>query len=44
MLSEIMKGQKNYEKDTVELIQEAIYGGHFWALGLGTARHHAQPC
>jgi uncharacterized protein YfbU (UPF0304 family) len=32
MLSEIMKGQKNYEKDTVELIQEAIYGGHFWAL------------
>jgi uncharacterized protein YfbU (UPF0304 family) len=27
MLSEIMKGQKNYE-----LIQEAIYGGHFWAL------------
>jgi uncharacterized protein len=32
MLSEIMKGQKNYEKDTVELIQGAIYGGHFWAL------------
>jgi uncharacterized protein YfbU (UPF0304 family) len=32
MLSEIMKGQKNYEKDTVELIQKAIYGGHFWAL------------
>jgi len=32
MLSEIMKGQKNYEKETVELIQEAIYGGHFWAL------------
>jgi len=32
MLSEIMKGQKNYEKDTVELIREAIYGGHFWAL------------
>src|SRR5260370_848855 len=32
MLSEIMKGQKNCEKDTVELIQAAIYGGHFWAL------------
>lgn len=32
MLSEIMKGQKNYDKKTVELIQEAIYGGHFWAL------------
>jgi hypothetical protein len=32
MLSEIMKRQKNYEKDTVDLIQEAIYGGHFWAL------------
>src|SRR5260370_4768904 len=32
MLSEIMKGQKNYERDTVELIQQAIYGGHFWAL------------
>lgn len=32
MLSEIMKGQTNYEKDTVELIREAIYGGHFWAL------------
>lgn len=32
MLSEIMKGQKNYEKDTVELIQGAIHGGHFWAL------------
>ncbi|HEV2334033.1 MAG TPA: YfbU family protein [Stellaceae bacterium] len=32
MLAEIMKGQENYEKDTVELIQEAIYGGHFWVL------------
>jgi uncharacterized protein YfbU (UPF0304 family) len=32
MLSEIMRGQKNQEKDTVELIQAAIYGGHFWAL------------
>ncbi len=32
MLSEIMKGQKNHEKDTVELIQGAIFGGHFWAL------------
>jgi hypothetical protein len=35
MLSEIMKGQKNYENDTVELIQKAIYGGHFWALDWG---------
>ena len=32
MLSEIMKGQKNHEKDTAELIKQAIYGGHFSAL------------
>lgn len=33
LLTEILGQQKNYEnKDTLRLIQEAIYGGHFWAL------------
>jgi uncharacterized protein len=32
MLSEIMKGQKPDDEKTVELIQQAIFGGHFWAL------------
>jgi uncharacterized protein YfbU (UPF0304 family) len=33
LLTEILKNQKSYEnQDTVKLIQEAIYGGHFWAL------------
>lgn len=33
MLSEILMAQKGYEnKEDIELIQEAIYGGHFWAL------------
>jgi uncharacterized protein YfbU (UPF0304 family) len=33
LLTEILKNQKGYEnQDTVKLIQEAIYGGHFWAL------------
>jgi len=42
MLSEIMKNQIKtrkekkddpYDMKTVNLIQEAVYGGHFWALG-----------
>ncbi len=32
LLTEILKSQKGYDKRSVELIQEAIYGGHFWAL------------
>lgn len=33
LLTEILKGQKGADKrDDIELIQEAIYGGHFWAL------------
>ena len=33
MLSEILLSQKNYEdKESIKLIQDAIYGGHFWAL------------
>lgn len=33
LLTEILKGQKGDEsRQDVELIQEAIYGGHFWAL------------
>lgn len=33
MLSELLKNIPEYEnRDTVKLIQEAIYGGHFWAL------------
>lgn len=33
LLTEVLRNQKGYEnKDTVDLIQEAIYGGHFWAL------------
>ncbi len=33
LLTEVLKNQKGYEdQKTVDLIQEAIYGGHFWAL------------
>jgi uncharacterized protein YfbU (UPF0304 family) len=33
LLTEVLRVQKGYEnQDTVKLIQEAIYGGHFWAL------------
>jgi uncharacterized protein len=33
MLSEILKCQKGYDnQDKVKLIQEVIYGGHFWSL------------
>jgi uncharacterized protein YfbU (UPF0304 family) len=33
LLTEILRTQKGYEnQDTVKLIQEVIYGGHFWAL------------
>jgi uncharacterized protein YfbU (UPF0304 family) len=33
LLTEILKNQKGYsEQDTVKLIQESLYGGHFWAL------------
>lgn len=33
LLTEILRMQKGYEnKDTIDLIQEALYGGHFWAL------------
>ena len=33
LLTELLKQQKDYEdQETVELIQDAIYGGHFWAL------------
>jgi uncharacterized protein len=33
LLTEILKGQKGYDnRQSIELIQEAIYGGHFWAL------------
>jgi len=33
MLAELLKAQKGYEeKDTAELIQQAIFGGHYWAL------------
>lgn len=33
LLTEILKNQKGYEdQETVKLIQEALYGGHFWAL------------
>jgi len=35
LLTEVMKGQKGHDKheqQTIHLIQEAIYGGHFWAL------------
>lgn len=33
MLAELLKLQKGYEnRDTALLIQDAIYGGHFWAL------------
>jgi uncharacterized protein YfbU (UPF0304 family) len=33
LLTEILKGQKGYDgQDRINLIQEAIYGGHFWAL------------
>jgi uncharacterized protein YfbU (UPF0304 family) len=33
LLTEVLQNQKGYEhKNTLKLIQEAIYGGHFWAL------------
>jgi uncharacterized protein len=32
LLTEILKGQKGHDKKAVEIIQEAIYGGHFWAM------------
>jgi uncharacterized protein len=33
LLTEVLKGQKGYDnKEQMELIQEAIYGGHLWAL------------
>lgn len=33
LLTEILKTQKGYEsRDDISLIQEAIYGGHLWAL------------
>ncbi|HZE53835.1 MAG TPA: YfbU family protein [Bradyrhizobium sp.] len=33
LLTEVLKNQKGDEdQDTVRLIQDAIYGGHFWAL------------
>lgn len=33
LLTELLKQQKNYqEQDTIKLIQQALYGGHFWAL------------
>lgn len=33
MLAEVLKGQPNADaKRTAELVQDAIYGGHFWAL------------
>lgn len=33
LLTEILKGQKGGDsRNDIELIQEAIYGGHFWAL------------
>lgn len=33
LLTEILRTQKGYDQqDTIKLIQESIYGGHFWAL------------
>src|SRR3954447_26507834 len=33
LLTEILRTQKGYEdKDTINLIQQSLYGGHFWAL------------
>lgn len=33
LMTEVLKNQKGYEnKDTIDLIQQSIYGGHFWAL------------
>ncbi|MCG6112881.1 MAG: YfbU family protein [Paracoccus sp.] len=33
MMAEVLKQQKGSEgKDTAKLVQQAIYGGHFWAL------------
>ena len=33
LLTEILSGQKNYEdRETINLIRDAICGGHFWAL------------
>ncbi|TIO04074.1 MAG: hypothetical protein E5X88_33390 [Mesorhizobium sp.] len=33
LLTELLKQQEDYEdQETVKLIQDAIYGGHFWAL------------
>ena len=33
LLTEILRTQKGYDnQDTISLIQETIYGGHFWAL------------
>lgn len=33
LLTEVLKNTKGYEnQDTLRLIQEAIYGGHFWAM------------
>lgn len=35
LLTEMLKHQKDYEEqDTINLIQDAIYGGHFWALDM----------
>lgn len=35
MLSEILKNQKGYEhKEDMKLIQNILYGGHFWALDM----------
>lgn len=33
LLTEILKGRKDYDsQNTIDLIQDALHGGHFWAL------------
>lgn len=32
LLAEILKHQKGHDQETVEMIQQAIYGGHLWSL------------